>query len=115
MACLQQIYQINNLMKYILFAIAMVASFELYAQIQAQKTVSCADTAGVLENLRGEDFKEQLQWTGSSSDDRSKYALMVNPDTGGWTIIQFNSNLACVLGTGVTSTLLTVKPVESQM
>lgn len=72
-------------------------------QEQRQKTVLCAATPDVIENLEGEKFKEQLQWTGKSSTGNSRYALWVNSEQE-WTLVQFNEALACILGTGVMST-----------
>jgi hypothetical protein len=92
-------------MKYFLiFAAAMAALTNVNAQEQRQKTVLCAETDQVLDTLKSDNFQEHLQWTGKSATGNSRYALMVNPKTEDWTLIQFNEKLACVLGTGVMST-----------
>lgn len=95
---------LNNIVKNILiFSAIMAIPFAVFAQEQRQKTVLCAATTEVINNLEGENFKEQLQWTGKSATGNSRYALWENSQ-GDWTLVQFNESVACILGTGVMST-----------
>ena len=92
-------------MKYfLLFVIFILTMLDASAQDQRQKTVICGETESVLEALKGNNYQEQLEWTGKSATGNSRYALMVNPKTEDWTLLQFNEKLACVLGTGIMST-----------
>lgn len=91
-------------MRYFLIFVLIMFTSVVNAQNQRQKTVLCAETDQVLDSLKGDNFQEQLQWTGKSGTGNSRYALMVNPKTEDWTLIQFNETIACVLGTGVMST-----------
>lgn len=68
-------------------------------QVQIEKTVVCDKTAEVFEVL-GKQHQEVPVWGGKNSEEKSNYALMLNTETKTWTLIQFNNNVACVLGTG---------------
>lgn len=46
-------------------------------------------------------------WVGK--DEGSKYVLMANEKTKTWTIVQFNDQVACVLGTGTDSNIVRIK------
>lgn len=79
--------------------IAAVLVINVYAQpTTLQKQVVCDETKTVMEILTGKEYKEQPFWIGT--DKQSKYVLMTNEKTGAWTFVQFNENIACMLGTG---------------
>ena len=63
-----------------------------------EKPVLCSTPRTVIEALSGSDFQEDPIWTGNNDEDR--YVLMVNKKTKTWTIVQFNSNTACIVGSG---------------
>ena len=67
--------------------------------VKVDKEVLCDETAVVLKWALDNDFKEQPFWMGV--DRTSRYSLLVNEKTGTWTFIQFNKDVACILGTGV--------------
>lgn len=67
---------------------------------EGKKTVVCAPVHDVLEFLSSE-FEEQEQWRGLGSD--SVTSLWHNPDTGSWTVVEFDQNMACLLATGTRS------------
>jgi hypothetical protein len=69
--------------------------------VKINKPVVCNDTSVVFKALTDGDFKEQPIWVGAAED--SKYTLFVNEKTGTWTVIQFDSKNACVLGEGIKS------------
>ena len=60
------------------------------------KTVVCAATAQLMKEING--VKEIPFWAGK--DKNSYYGLFVNEKTREWTLVQFNENVACVLGVG---------------
>lgn len=68
---------------------------------QVDRPVLCGSVRAVFEVLTST-YKEEPQWIGSDSE-RGKYALFVNPQTNQFTIVQFNDEIACVLGVGNTS------------
>jgi hypothetical protein len=98
--------------KIILFVFVLLVSIPCLAQEQRNKTVLCAETESVLDSLASEKFNEKLQWTGTASSQNSRFALMVNAETDGWTLIQFNANVACVLGTGDQSKFFNLEKIN---
>lgn len=69
--------------------------------ITIEKTVVCDKTQNVLDVIINGRYQENPIWGGV--DDDSRYGLLVNRETGTWTIIQFNKETACILGTGQSS------------
>ena len=81
----------------IAFALAQSTAVEI------NKKVVCDDTKTLLDTLLNE-YKESPVWAGT--DDKSKYSLLINQETGTWTMIQFDKNTTCILGVGENSRLL---------
>ena len=76
---------------------AMAQSFQL------KKPVICDDTALVFQSLT-EQAGERPIWLGQGDGiDASLTALLVNEVTKTWTLVQFDKDKACVLGSGVGS------------
>ena len=70
-----------------------------YAQpVTVEKSVICDTPKTVIEALSGK-HQEKPFWVGS--DEKSRYVMMVNEETGTWSMVQFNDKIACVLGTGI--------------
>ena len=70
-----------------------------YAQpVTVEKPVICDTLKTVIETLTGTGYREQPFWAGN--DETSRFILLANERTKSWTIVQFNNNIACVLGTG---------------
>lgn len=63
-----------------------------------EKPVFCTDVKSMIEMLSGNDYQEIPNWIGR--DEKSKYVLMSNDKLKTWTFVQFNDQVACVLGTG---------------
>jgi hypothetical protein len=42
--------------------------------------------------------------------DKTEIVLKINPSTKSWTIVQFNNDVACVIGTGESYAILGKKP-----
>jgi hypothetical protein len=66
--------------------------------ITLEKTVVCDKTQNVLDVIINGRYQETPMWGGI--DDNSRYSLLVNRETGTWTLIQFTKETACILGTG---------------
>ncbi len=66
--------------------------------ITLEKTVVCDKTQNVLDVIINGRYQETPMWGGV--DDNSRYSLLVNRETGTWTLIQFTKETACILGTG---------------
>lgn len=63
------------------------------------KPVTCDDRDRVFAVIRDE-FKETPTWWGASPEQGSELVVTVNPVTGAWTLIEFNTTTACVLAVG---------------
>lgn len=90
-----------------------LTSFLAHAQKQnyeiVEKPVFCSTLKIIVEAVSGE-FGETPTWRGN--DDKSKYVMTVNQQTGTWTMIQYNDQVACVVGFGRNSkTVYTGKSV----
>ena len=70
------------------------------------KPVQCADFRAMIEILGRAPYNERPVWIGNDGRDASKYVLFANAKTGTWTLIQFGSEVGCILGAGVASTVM---------
>lgn len=66
--------------------------------VVVDKKVVCNWTKPLLENLAKKHGEEPV-WLGQSSGE-GRYTLFVNPETGAWTLVQFNNEIACIIGAG---------------
>ena len=88
-------------MKYILTFLTFLVCITVVAQpMTTKKEVYCDDTDKLLLMLQGGEFKELPIWFGKGEGKAPNYSLLVNQKTKSWTMIQFNNELACVIGTG---------------
>jgi hypothetical protein len=86
-------------MKPFLIAMAIaVFPFSAHSQIVMQKQVVCDKPIVVMRALE-KDFGEVPIWA-SQTDDKTSIILVVNKDKETWTMIEMNSELACVLSSG---------------
>lgn len=67
--------------------------------VKIDKPVVCDKTDTVFAVLK-EKFQETPVWGGNNSGDQTSYALMLNSETRTWTLLQFNTETACILGIG---------------
>ncbi len=76
-----------------------------------QKPVFCSDVKSIIEFVSGGEFQEQPFWAGK--DSKSRYIIMQNSKTKTWSIIQFNDEIACVIGAGDSGNLINLgKPTK---
>ena len=66
--------------------------------IDLQKSLKCSD-AQVVMNYFVDTHKETPVWVGKSVHN-THITLLVNKETRSWTMIEYDSILACVLGAG---------------
>lgn len=76
-----------------------------------EKPVFCTNVKTMVEMLSGEDYQEEPIWIGK--DEKSKYVLMTNTKLKTWTIVQFNDQIACILGTGTHGNVIKPKSIKS--
>ena len=71
-----------------------------------EKPLICTKTSTMLNVLKDK-YDESPVWLGN--DNKSKYSLFVS-DSGSWTLVQFNEDVACILGVGQNSKQLFLGP-----
>lgn len=75
-----------------------------------QKPVYCSSLKLVIETVTSPEYNEKPIWSGR--DEKSKYIMTANNKTGTWTMIQYNDNIACVIGVGENGNMINLgKPV----
>ena len=66
------------------------------------KPVVCESTEKVFRTMV-EEVGETPQWRGSTPEQGTSTVLTVNTKTGAWTLIEYTSVMACVIGVGENS------------
>jgi hypothetical protein len=98
-------------MKHILIFLTSLVCLTVIAQpMTTKKEVYCDKTDKLLLILQDEDYQETPIWFGKGEGKTPNYSLLVNQKTKSWTMIQFNNDIACVIGTGEGFNLLNKKP-----
>jgi hypothetical protein len=97
-------------MKYILIFLTSLLCLTAVAQTTTKKEVYCDNTDKLLLILQAGEFEETPIWFGKGDGKAPNYSLLVNQKTKSWTMIQFNNELACVIGTGENFNLLDKQP-----
>jgi hypothetical protein len=77
---------------------------------EIKKPVICDKTEIVLKTLSSSDYQEKPIWLGAADEKLVNYSLWVNSSTKSWTIVQFNNDISCVIGTGESYTIIGKKP-----
>lgn len=100
----------RQLVKYCMKRIlALLLFFSVLAQadepVVIDKKVVCNWTKPLLENLAKKHGEEPV-WLGQGNE-QGRYTLFVNPNTGAWTLVQFNREVACVIGAGESHQVIT--------
>jgi hypothetical protein len=99
-------------MKYLLLFLLFYATVDSVTAetFLTNKEVECDKAERMISNLKNSDFKEVPIWFGKEADSKTpNYSLFVNPETRTWTIIQFNKDVACILGSGESYSVVTKK------
>jgi len=87
-------------MKHLLSLIILVSSSVLAAPFEVKKPIICDNTEVLLKLLSSTNYQEKPVWLGASDEKLVNYSLWVNASTKNWTLVQFNNDIACILGTG---------------
>jgi hypothetical protein len=99
-------------MKYIFAAVCLTCSVAP-AQVQEyERKLTCGKTQFVLTAL-SKKAKESPVWVGYDPATGTNTAIMVNPETLSWTVVQYDKDMACVLDSGEGFSVLTEAPKES--
>ena len=86
-----------------LISVAIAQSINT-AAVEARKPVVCDDSKKIYEELINSEYSEKPVWGGVA--DNTKFVLLINKDTGTWTLIEFNKSTSCILGFGEGSMIL---------
>ena len=94
---------------FLIFLISWLVGTAFAQPITTKKEVQCDKTETMIAVLKGKDFEEVPIWFGKGDGKAPNYSLFVNAETRSWTIIQFNNELSCVLGSGENYNVITKK------
>lgn len=89
--------------KFILLFTLMFSSIS-FGQTWTNKPVPCTETERLIKDIIIKKYKETAVWLGENAE-KNNFALFVNVDSGGWTLIEFKGKTACILGAGNSSSL----------
>jgi hypothetical protein len=89
-------------MKKFLILILMLTTLAHAETRRLNKPVVCESTEKVFRTMM-EEFGETPQWRGATPEQGTSTVLTVNPKTGAWTLIEYTSVTACVIGVGENS------------
>lgn len=85
-------------MRKLLFSVLLLSPYS-WAQQVLNKEVVC-DKPEVIMSTLVKDYEEKPFWMGKDGQATSGYVLLSNNKTKSWTLVQFNEQVACVLGAG---------------
>ena len=86
----------------IFLILALTATLAHAEPRRLNKPVVCDSTEKVFRTMV-EEFGETPQWRGSTPEQGTSTVLTVNSKTGAWTLIEYTSVMACVIGVGENS------------
>lgn len=87
------------------FLLCLTSTVANAQAFQTNKPVLCDDSKKIIEALV-EKYGEKLIWMANDMQDKSKFGLFVNEKTNTWTMLQFTSEVACIVGLGENSKLI---------
>lgn len=91
-------------MKKLLFGVLLLPVLAFAQEpVTVDKKVVCNWSRIILEAL-SKDFNEQPIWVGQG-EGKTRYSVFSN-NQGSWTIVQFNEEIACVVGAGTKNQLI---------
>jgi hypothetical protein len=81
-------------------AITLLFTTTTFAQevINLTKGLKCSDAEYVMRHFT-EEYKEKPVWVGKTTNG-THVTLLVNKEKRSWTLIEYDSRLACILGAG---------------
>lgn len=94
-------------MRTFILGVLLLPVFALAEPVTVEKPVVCDRVEKVFEELQGQSYKEQPIWIGAGEN--STFTIFANEKTKTWTVVQFNDNIACVLGMGDNGRLIFLK------
>ena len=98
----------KKLMLLCLLVLAPFAQAQQWTQLQT--TVSCGPFRDIVRVLTQARYNEMPLWVGQSGRDATSFTLFLNADSGGWTLLQYYGDTACLLGMGDASNITNLAP-----
>jgi len=96
-------------MRFLLFFVLLLVPLVSVAQApnlrMVNKAVPCGDFGQIMATVTGKDWKETPIWRGGPNEAGNQTVLFFNLERTTWTLVEYRSNLGCVLGSGETSQL----------
>lgn len=87
-----------------LLVLAVLLPLTAVAQTTVEKPLQCLPTEVLIKQLQTQ-YTEQVAWYGTEPNSQLPvYTLFSNEKTQTWTLVQFNTQVACILGSGTGST-----------
>lgn len=104
------------MLKNILAVMSLLIPILSFAQIgpefrEIRKTVICGPLEIVMKGLADPEVKERPVWIGEDESGKSNYSLFYNEKTKAFTLLQFTTNIGCILGIGYKSEFQFGKPL----
>lgn len=88
-------------MRYLVVALLCLISGFSHAQLsEYERKVTCGSVKVIIKALTGKDAEEVPLWVGLSNTGDTQTAVLVNKETLTWTVIQYDTKMACVLSSG---------------
>jgi hypothetical protein len=79
-----------------MFATSAFAQQETF---MVNRSMKCGDAQRLMNDMF-EQYGEKLVWSAKSEHNESYFGILKNVETGTWTLIQFDSKIGCVVGSG---------------
>jgi hypothetical protein len=86
-------------MKKLLLLLMFATSAFAQEQIELVKTMKCSNAEFVFKYFF-EAYGEEPIWVGKDKSSDTFITILKNKEKGNWTLVQYNSAIACVLGAG---------------
>ena len=84
--------------KLLILSLVFYSSVHAQELVELQKPLKCSDAQFVMSHFAKE-YGEMPAWVGST-DTNTHITLLANKEKKTWTLIEYNDNMACVLGSG---------------
>jgi hypothetical protein len=89
-------------LKYIFLIASLFVCFGVTAEVKKiNKEIICSSIEEMDSAIT--EWQEQEVWTGYSPEEKTLYTFSYNQKSRSWSIIQYDNNVACLIGSGVGS------------
>lgn len=92
----------NAVAKYLIVGILCLTPLILRSQdiTKIDKTVNCLSLSIIFQVL-SKDYDEQPLFVGEDNNSKTKFIMTLNPKTRTWTMIEYEGNVGCIVGSGI--------------